>query len=340
MKCLSLELVTAPRLEQDVCTFYKDVRFKRHTPDLSYQEQSDAVIDSFRTALLQYFKDWNILMLSHKHYDFSFWTSSFRKAYISVLYEHGMTYFAPAADRNETWLVNQIALKLQRLYKTTGFVELLNKVNNDYEKSIEKIRTSYCSTSEFSIDAIDLRFDLGFYDQLNALMDIQQVIDKLRGFEKQLKIQDWYRAQVIYTFYHVFRDVERHRYVVCLFLTIDKAMYSSETKYGIFIAQLWDRVTNGYGGLLPKVDDHLSVNPNHAGGLTPLVIASQDIFNVAMALNPLDYLDSLPANETGLTESFNKICVFMNGFSAFRGFSAMKGCSASRSGSSGRISQR
>lgn len=325
MTFLSLELFTAPRLEQDVCTFYKDVRFKRHDPALSYQEQSNAVIGTFRTALLQYFKDWNLMMVSHRDYDLSFWSSTFRKVYTSVLYEYGIAHFYPAGEKNETWLINQIAFKLQKLFKTTGFIEMLNKVNNDYEKRVDKIRTSYRSTSELSVDAVDLRFNLGFYDQFNEFMDIQSVMKMFNIFEKQLKMQAWYRAQSVFTLYHVFRDVEQNRYVICLFLTIDKVMYSVDTKYDYLISQLWNRVTDGYGGLLQSTG-HFSIDFNISGHITPLIIGGNDIFNASNAMNPLDYLDSLPTNETAFDESSKKICVLNMGASALKGFSAMKGC--------------
>ena len=160
-----IEHLTAPRLEADVQGFFTKVRFASSDPEISHEEQEKNLKEQWVTVFIDYFKDWNNLMYSHRDAEFSFWIAQFRRAYLFVLQQAhlNMHYFVPNPQHTEKWLIDRILGKLKELFKTTGFYEILNQGNEKYEKRVDQLRERYSEVSKFSVDAPDLRFYLMWF---------------------------------------------------------------------------------------------------------------------------------------------------------------------------------
>lgn len=312
MDPLAYEFIIGPQLEKDISEYYKAIRFGRAADGVNYQDHVTAINHSLKKVLLGYFKDWNFLMFSRKDQVFSFWLEEFRNVYFSVLRQNDIGYFISTQQKNEKWLIEQIVVRLEAGFLTTGFMEKLNKYNDKYSKRIEKLREKYCTTSKFSADAPDVKFLLGFYDQSNELFDIQRLTEKFRMFEKILKSQAWYQAEVIFTYFNFVRDFTQHRYVIHFYLTFYKHLFSNSEDYQQRISKLWLDVTEQTGVLLSCVQA--------GSGAKPYMLEQAHPFDIVESRSALDDLEALPANDTGTGEYSTRICIAPLGFIPFNGY--------------------
>ena len=311
-----IEHLTAPRLEADVQGFFTKVRFASSDPEISHEEQERNLKEQWIKVFLDYFKDWNNLMYSHREADVSFWIAQFRKAYFFVLQQAhlNVNYFMPNAQHTEKWLIERILRKHKELFKTTGFHEVFNQCNEKYEKRVDQLRERYSEVSKFSVDAPDLRFYLSYPAGTELLQSVDQVIQSFRAFEKKLKSQPWFHAQVIFSYYHLIRDSIRNCYVVRYYLTFQKVFYSSDIDYSALLLQLWQDATYGLGVLLEIPDEESQkLNGN------PFGLGQGEIVHFPEPQNPLDDLGDLPDTMSCVNEKMNKICIVTRGFEIFNG---------------------
>lgn len=316
MDITHIEHQTAPRLEIDVQNFFKQIRFGSADPKISHEEQERNLKEQWVTVFLDYFKDWNNLMYSHRDSEFSFWTTQFRRAYLFVLQQAGLNihYFVPNVPNTEKWLIERILVTLKKLFKTTGFHEVLNQGNEKYEKRVDQLRERYSEVSKLSVDAPDIRFYLSYPVGTELLQSIDQVIQSFREFEKKLKFQPWFRAQVIFSYYHLIRDSYRNCYVIRFYLTFQKVFYSSDIDYSALLLQLWRDATYGLGVLLEIPDEESQkLNDN------PFGLGQDEIVHFPEPKNPLDDLGDLPDTMSCVNEKMNKICIVPRGFEIFNG---------------------
>ena len=220
----------------------------------------------------------------------------------------------PNAQHTEKWLIERILRKLKELFKTTGFHEVFNQCNEKYEKRVDQLRERYSEVSKFSVDAPDLRFYLSYPAGTELLQSVDQVIQSFRAFEKKLKSQPWFHAQVIFSYYHLIRDSIRNCYVVRYYLTFQKVFYSSDIDYSALLLQLWQDATYGLGVLLEIPDEESQkLNGN------PFGLGQGEIVHFPEPQNPLDDLGDLPDTMSCVNEKMNKICIVTRGFEIFNG---------------------
>lgn len=312
MDPLEYEFTIAPQLEKDIANYYQALRFSRAADGFEYRDHINSIDQALKKTLMNYFNEWNILMFSRKEQVFSFWLEEFRNIYFSVLGQNQMSTFHPIASNNEKWLLEQIMQKLKAGFLTTGFTEKLNKYNEKYSKRIDKLRERYCAASKVSPNAPDMKFVLGLYDQFNVLFDIQTLTKNFRIFEQKLKGQLWYRGDIIFTYFHFTRDPTHKRYVIHLYLTFSIHMFSNPEHYQKLINQLWQDATQHMGILFDM---------QVAQGVTPYLLQEDHPFNVVEIECPLDALDTLPINDTGVGEDSLRICIAPQGFTHFNAYS-------------------
>ena len=89
------------------------------------------------------------------------------------------------------------------MFATTGFHEALNQSNKQSEKRVDHLRELYSEVSKLSVDAPDLKFYLRYPVGTELLQSVNQVIQSFRAFEKKLTSLPWFRAQVIFSYYHL-----------------------------------------------------------------------------------------------------------------------------------------
>lgn len=316
MDITHIEHQAAPRLEMDVQRFFKQIRYSSPEPGVDYDEYQKKLMIQASKVFLEYFRDWNFLMFSHREAEVSFWIAKFRDVYFSVLQQVslGSYFFVPDAHHSEQWLINHILLKLSQWFKTTGFNEDLNQSNEQHEKRIDQIRERYAEVSKLSVDAPDLRFYLSYPMGTEQLQSVDQVVRSFFLFEKKLKSQPWFRGQVIFSYYHLIRDSIRNCYVIRFFLTFQKAIYNADVDYSTLIGQLWQDATIGLGILL-EVSDEASQKPLS----NPFGIGRDEIMEYPEPRNPLEDLGDLPNTVSSVEEKMNKICVVTRGFQIFQG---------------------
>lgn len=314
----SPDLTTAPRLENDVYEFYREVHFSKPAEGVKYEEHLKQIVNKWESVFLAYINDWNFLLqLRLRDYEFSFWLSYFHKAYLHMLIQAKLSniFFLPSKPHDEQWLIQSILKKLQKLFETTGFHEHMNQCNERYEKRIDAIREAYCATSELSVGAIDLKFYLSYFEGSEQVYNINELTKAFRAFEKRLKLQLWYGSQVMFTFYHVVRNTRVNRYMIRFYMTIHKTFYSEQINYTALIAQLWSEETARLGILLDifQLEDH---------GKSEFIIndvSNDEIFNWVEPNDPLENLDHLPRAVTSTSKQMDKLCVYPVGFKPFHG---------------------
>ncbi|HCW3749041.1 hypothetical protein R4483_07405 [Acinetobacter baumannii] len=314
----SPDLTTAPRLENDVYEFYREVHFSKPAEGVKYEEHLKQIVNKWESIFLAYINDWNFLLqLRLRGYEFSFWLNCFHKAYLHTLVQAKLSdiFFQPSKSHNEQWLIQNILRILRNLFETTGFHEHMNQQNERYEKRIDAIREAYCATSELSVGAMDLKFYLSYLEGSEQIYNIDELTKAFRTFEKRLKQQLWYGSQVMFTFYHVVRNIRANRYVIRFYLTIHKTFYSEQMNYTAWIAQLWSEETARLGILLDTFQME-----NHASSEFIINDVSNDeIFNWVEPNDPLENLDHLPKAVTSTSMQMEKLCVYPIGFKSFHG---------------------
>lgn len=314
MSNLTLEFVTAPRLEHDIADYCKKVRFDRVLEGGNYEDQQKALDKEFKQNLKAYFNDWVLLMMASRKYRFSFWIDVFHRAYISVLQEEGTAFFEIDSSRSHSYYINKMLSKLKKLFNSTSFSELLNRHNQQYSKRLEKIRASYCSVSETYPNAVDLKFELSLHAMENLLLCIADINHLFSNFKRQLQQQDWYKTQVIYTFYQIMRDDQRQRYVIRFFLTFNTMLFTNTAIYCNELEKLWNMATNGMGVIFCSNMSSACDKLNDGNTLRINRIIQEEIYS------PLSALDEMPDHLTNLEGLSHRICAFpFAGFHPFEG---------------------
>ncbi len=315
MDAIYIEHQTAPRLEMDVQSFFKQIRYSSPEPGVDYDEYQKKLIAQASQVFLEYFKAWNELMFHYREAEVSFWVAKFRYFYFSVLQQAKLSVcFLPDADHSEQWLIHRILLRLSQWFKTTGFNEDLNQANEQHEKRIAQIRERYVEVGKLSVDAPDLRFYLSYPMGAEHLHSVAQVVKSFLLFEKKLKSQPWYRGQVIFSYHHLIRDSIRNCYVIRFFLTFQKVIYNPDVDYSILISRLWQDVTMELGVLL-NVSDEETQKPLG----NPFGFSRDEIMEYPEPQNPLEDLADLPETVSSVEEKMNTICVIPSGFQIFQG---------------------
>ena len=255
-------------------------------------------------------------MFHHRDSDCSFWVTQFRNAYFTVLQQIDSRryYFNPTAKHTAKWLAEHVLNKLKLLFATTGFHEALNQCNEQYEKRVDHLRELYSEVSKLSVDAPDLKFYLSYPVGTELLQSVDQVIQSFRAFEKKLTSLPWFRAQVIFSYYHLIRDSTRNCYVIRFYLTFQKVFYSNDIDYSVDLLRLWQDATHGMGILLQIPDEETQHSNGNPFGFDP-----DGLFNFPEPKNPLDDLGDLPNTASSVGEQMNKICIATRGFKIFNG---------------------
>lgn len=297
------ELFVAPKLEQDVHDFY--IALKRAT-----------LVDgdlrkTWRRSFFEYCQDWHYLLFSHREFKFGFWVTQFSNAYYACVAEQEEFQIWPENEKQWADLVSKILIKLEKLFKSIGFQEMLNKCNAAYEKKIQKLMDQYSNINRLSVDAPDLKFYLTMHPHPTAqeLSHIQSFSRALKQFERRLMDKSWCRAQVLYRFYQIYRDPEHQHYVVRYFLTFQKAFYSEETNYCAKLREIWSDVTEGIGVLL----EQKQFKPDVQGNRTVPSFMNDDMES------PLENLESLDVRMTSLKEHVTNLYVWDRGMESFSG---------------------
>ncbi len=70
------------------------------------------------------------------------------------------------------------------MFESTSLTEEMHKQNERYEKQIEKLRESYCNTSQIYPDAADLKLELSLNEAGSEIIDIRQLERYLLNFQK------------------------------------------------------------------------------------------------------------------------------------------------------------
>lgn len=314
----SPDFTTAPRLENDIYAFYREVHFSKPAEGVKYDDHLKQIQHRWQGIFLAYINDWNFLLqLRLRDYEFSFWLNCFHKAYLYILVQAKLSdvFFQPSKPQDEQWLIQNILRKLSDLFETTGFHEHMNQQNERYKKRIDSFREAYCATSELSVGAIDHKFYLSYLEGSELVFDIGELTKAYHSFEKRLKQQLWYNSQVMFTFYDVVRNTKLNRYMIRFYMTIHKTFDSEHINYELWIAQLWSEETSRMGILLNKFKLE-----NH--GTSEFIINdvnNDEIFNWVEPNDPLENLDHLPTSVTSTSKQMEKLCVYPFGFKAFHG---------------------
>ncbi|MCX5468124.1 hypothetical protein [Acinetobacter nematophilus] len=314
----SPDLTTAPRLENDINEFYREVRFSKSAEGVKYDDYLKQIQHRWQSIFLVYINDWNFLLqLRLRNYEFSFWLNCFHKAYLHTLVEAKLSdvFFQPSKSHNEKWLIQNILRILQNLFQTTGFHEHMNQQNERYQKRIDSIREAYCATSELSVGAIDHKFYLSYLEGSELVFDISELTKTYHSFEKRLKQQLWYNTQVIFTFYDVVRNTKLNRYMIRFYITIHNTFGSEHINYELWIAQLWSEETSRMGILLNK----FQLENRETSEFIINDVNTDEIFHWVEPNDPLENLDHLPSAVTITSKQMEKLCVYPCGFKTFNG---------------------
>ena len=311
-----IEHQTAPRLEQDIHGFFAQIRNISPDPKFDKAEYSREVMDQSAKILLAYFLEWNFLMFSLRDSDCSFWIMQFKKAYFATLQEEklGKYYFRPNGVHTEQWMIQLILYKLKSLFNTTGFIEELRLQNDAQDKQISRLEDAYLQMGKTSIEAPDLRFYLSYPAGTELLQTIDQVVRSFQAFEKKLKYQPWFQAQVIFSYYHLIRDSYRNCYVIRFFLTFQKALYSTHIDYSGLLLRLWQEATYDIGELLTISNEEFQESHTN-----PFGFGCEDIVEFPEPQNAFEDLSDLPKQVSCVEEKMNKICIVPRGGKIFDG---------------------
>lgn len=309
------EFVIAPRLEQDVLEYYQTIRFTPTPEGVEYKEHQKSIDQEFKRKLSGYFSWWRRMMMAcmHDHLYFSFWVDKFFQAYCSVLTEEQVNLLEVTAHKTSAFYTGRIVKRLRMLFESTSLSEEMNKQNERYDKRIEKLRESYCNTSQIYPDAADLKLELSLNEVGSEISDLRQLYRYFSNFQKNLATAFWYRTQVVYRFYQIVRDTAHQRYIIHFYLTFNRSLYSDSLGYCNDIRECWLKVT-GYMGtcMWPEA------NHQHASLDTEQVLRIDRILQEE-ARCPLGTLNEMPENQTGLYGLPNRICIYPKTFQWFDG---------------------
>ena len=310
-----LEFVTAPRLEQDVLEHYQTIRFAPIPEGTDYDAHQKNIDQEFKRKLSGYFSAWRRMMAVgiHEHLSFSFWADKFFQAYCSVLQEEQIRFFEVTAQRSAGFYIDKIVKRLRVLFESTSLTEEMHKLNECYEKRIEKLRESYRNTSQIYPDAADLKLELSLNDGGNEIIDLRQLERFLSNFQKSLAAEYWYRTQAIYRFYQIVRDDVQQRCVIHFYLSFNRSLYADPLFYCSVIERCWAQVTNYMGTC-----SCLSLTDQNS------VVDAEQMFRIDRIIQedvqcPLSALNSMPENQTGRHGLANRICIYPKGFKWFDG---------------------
>lgn len=249
----------------------------------------------------------------HEHLSFSFWADKFFQAYCSVLQEEQIRFFEVTAQRSAGFYIDKIVKRLRVLFESTSLTEEMHKLNECYEKRIEKLRESYRNTSQIYPDAADLKLELSLNEGGNEIIDLRQLERFLSNFQKSLAAEYWYRTQAIYRFYQIVRDDVQQRYVIHFYLSFNRSLYADPLFYCSVIERCWAQVTNYMGTC-----SCLSLTDQNS------VVDAEQMFRIDRIIQedvqcPLSALNSMPENQTGQFGLPNRICIYPKGFKWFDG---------------------
>ncbi|MEN8386640.1 hypothetical protein ABFO97_15270 [Acinetobacter baumannii] len=310
-----LEFVTAPRLEQDVLEHYQTIRFAPIPEGTDYDAHQKNIDQEFKRKLSGYFSAWRRMMAVgiHEHLSFSFWADKFFQAYCSVLQEEQIRFFEVTAQRSAGFYIDKIVKRLRVLFESTSLTEEMHKLNECYEKRIEKLRESYRNTSQIYPDAADLKLELSLNEGGNEIIDLRKLERFLSNFQKSLAAEYWYRTQAIYRFYQIVRDDVQQRYVIHFYLSFNRSLYADPLFYCSVIERCWAQVTNYMGTC-----SYLSLTDQNS------VVDAEQMFRIDRIIQedvqcPLSALNSMPENQTGQFGLPNRICIYPKGFKWFDG---------------------
>ena len=310
-----LEFVTAPRLEQDVLEHYQTIRFAPIPEGTDYDAHQKNIDQEFKRKLSGYFSAWRRMMAVgiHEHLSFSFWADKFFQAYCSVLQEEQIRFFEVTAQRSAGFYIDKIVRRLRVLFESTSLTEEMHKLNERYEKRIEKLRESYRNTSQIYPDAADLKLELSLNEGGNEIIDLRQLERFLSNFQNSLATVFWYRTQVVYRFYRIVRDDVQQRYVIHFYLSFNRSLYADPLFYCSVIERCWAQVTNYMGTC-----SCLSLTDQNS------VVDAEQMFRIDRIIQedvqcPLSALNSMPENQTGQFGLPNRICIYPKGFKWFDG---------------------
>jgi len=310
-----LEFVTAPRLEQDVLEHYQTIRFAPIPEGTDYDAHQKNIDQEFKRKLSGYFSAWRRMMAVgiHEHLSFSFWADKFFQAYCSVLQEEQIRFFEVTAQRSAGFYIDKIVKRLRVLFESTSLTEEMHKLNECYEKRIEKLRESYRNTSQIYPDAADLKLELSLNEGGNEIIDLRQLERFLSNFQNSLATVFWYRTQVVYRFYRIVRDDVQQRYVIHFYLSFNRSLYADPLFYCSVIERCWAQVTNYMGTC-----SCLSLTDQNS------VVDAEQMFRIDRIIQedvqcPLSALNSMPENQTGQFGLPNRICIYPKGFKWFDG---------------------
>ena len=310
-----LEFVTAPRLEQDVLEHYQMIRFAPIPEGTDYDAHQKNIDQEFKRKLSGYFSAWRRMMAVgiHEHLSFSFWADKFFQAYCSVLQEEQIRFFEVTAQRSAGFYIDKIVKRLRVLFESTSLTEEMHKLNERYEKRIEKLRESYRNTSQIYPDAADLKLELSLNEGGNEIIDLRQLERFLSNFQKSLAAEYWYRTQAIYRFYQIVRDDVQQRYVIHFYLSFNLSLSADPLFYCSVIERCWAQVTNYMGTC-----SCLSLTDQNS------VVDAEQMFRIDRIIQedvqcPLSALNSMPENQTGQFGLPNRICIYPKGFKWFDG---------------------
>ena len=309
------EFVIAPCLEQDVLEYYHTIRFAPIPEGVHYEDHQKNIDQEFKRKLSGYFSGWRRMMMAcmQEHLYFSFWLDKFFQAYCSVLGQERINFFEVTAQRSAGFYTDKIVKRLRVLFESTSLTEEMHKLNECYEKRIEKLRESYRNTSQIYPDAADLKLELSLNEGGNEIIDLRQLERFLSNFQNSLATVFWYRTQVVYRFYRIVRDDVQQRYVIHFYLSFNRSLYADPLFYCSVIERCWAQVTNYMGTC-----SCLSLTDQNS------VVDAEQMFRIDRIIQedvqcPLSALNSMPENQTGQFGLPNRICIYPKGFKWFDG---------------------
>lgn len=309
------EFVIAPRLEQDVLEYYQTIRFVPTPQGVEYEEYQKSIDLEFKRKLSGYFSGWRIMMMAcmHDHLYFSFWVDKFFQAYCSVLREEGVNHLEVTLHKTSAIYTEKIIKRLRMLFESTSLSEEMNKQNERYDKRIEKLKESYCNTSQIYLDAVDLKLELTLNEVGSEISDLGQLYRYFSNFQKKLATAFWYRTQVVYRFYQIVRDAAQQRYIIHFYLTFNRLLYSDSLGYCNDIRERWLKVTGYMGTCMCPEENHQHASLDAEQALRIDRILQEE------AQCPLGALNEMPENQTGLYGLPNRICIYPKTFQWFDG---------------------
>ena len=315
MSYTEFEFVTAPRLEQEVLEFYQRVRFAPIPEGVEYDAHQKSIDQDFKHNLSVYFLEWSMMMATaiHEQLDFSFWAEKFFQAYCTVLTEEQIPFFEVTAHRTAAYYADKIVKRLRMLFESTTLTEEMHKLNERYDKRIEKLRESYCNTSQMYPDAADLKLELSLNAVGSEIIDLRQLEGFFKKFQTNLSNEFWYRTQVVYSFYQIVRDDVQQSYVIHFYMNFNRSLYTDPLFYCSAIDRCWAQVTRYMGtcSCLSLIDQNGGVDSEQKFRIDRIIQEE--------AQCPLSALNSMPENQTGRHGLANRICIFRRGFEWFNG---------------------